>query len=497
MAPFEPEVFALDSEPFLHDLDGHVWTPMFRHACGFNADVFDKVMMNLVKNPNINSSWLFRADIISDVEFDGAEADQQEAEARLNVKHARFRDLVCKRRLIRTLIPRNTRRDNLLDQTCLFYRSEEVDGKTQALVVYLPNVDSELDLPFYHPKVRGIAHMHEHNSVDNSSTVSVHFSFYPGTEIDETKITRTARSLIYVLRKHGEGQAAGYVKRVHHDLLIPQARIQDRYAELKQKYSRDLVKSWAESTDPSKHVFEDLGIASFLIEMWIDMYTDEPFPGFVDIGCGNGLLVHLLNEEGYSGWGFDARARKSWETYCKKDDSQQGLDSLRELLLLPSIVERSEQQDENGDPLVDNEKIHNGLFPKGTFIISNHADELTPWTPILGTLSSSPFIMIPCCSHNLTGARYRAPPPRDKTKASSTYASLVDWVSRIAEDCGWEVETEMLRIPSTRNTALIGRTRTSELPTEAEVRAVVEKYGGTAGFAETVVKLTKAKPRGH
>jgi tRNASer (uridine44-2'-O)-methyltransferase len=55
----------------------------------------------------------------------------------------------------------------------------------------------------------------------------------------------------------------------------------------------------------------------------------RPPGGFVDIGyapscqravarshvacsCGNGLLVHILVSEGYAGFGFDVRARKSW-----------------------------------------------------------------------------------------------------------------------------------------------------------------------------------------
>lgn len=38
-------------------------------------------------------------------------------------------------------------------------------------------------------------------------------------------------------------------------------------------------------------------------------------PSFVDMGCGNGLLVHVLNSEGYSGVGMDVRSRKMWAQY--------------------------------------------------------------------------------------------------------------------------------------------------------------------------------------
>lgn len=38
-------------------------------------------------------------------------------------------------------------------------------------------------------------------------------------------------------------------------------------------------------------------------------------PSFVDLGCGNGLLVHILSEEGYTGYGIDVRKRKIWDCY--------------------------------------------------------------------------------------------------------------------------------------------------------------------------------------
>ena len=36
---------------------------------------------------------------------------------------------------------------------------------------------------------------------------------------------------------------------------------------------------------------------------------------FADLGCGNGLLVYILEKEGYSGTGFDLRQRKIWAKY--------------------------------------------------------------------------------------------------------------------------------------------------------------------------------------
>ncbi|KAL7894882.1 hypothetical protein HDV63DRAFT_143099 [Trichoderma sp. SZMC 28014] len=549
---FQPQEIPPGSRPLIEEEDAtSVWMPIYSHACTFGPEVFSDKMMDLIKNPNLNSSWLFRADILYDEKQQtggstststssggcdsatttaaattnnsndsaGADADADAVDPDSNGISPQppvtpvavaIRGMALVRTLVRRLIPRNERRDKPLEQTCAFYTRAQDPAAT--LVIYMPHAPSADSLPFYHPKVRGIAHLHQWDG-QGQGTISVHFLPYPEHPLTDSKLQRTAYHLLEVLDKHGHGAVRGYVKRVNHDLVIPQDRFQNRYALLKSKYARQMVDSWAEKTDPSKHVFEDLGIAAFLIELWNDMYPkDTPFPGFVDIGCGNGLLVALLTREGYSGWGFDARERKSWAQYRTRGHASPSGFSLEERLLLPSVVatpaatsgqaQASHQAEAEAEThlLLRDGVIHDGAFPPGTFIISNHADELTPWTPILAASSRCPFIMIPCCSHNLTGEKFRAPPPRDKSKAKSTYASLVDWVSRIAEDCGWRVETEMLRIPSTRNTCLLGRRRTrgdDGQETQVDVAALVERYGGTGGYYENVAKLVKSGPRGH
>lgn len=595
---FSPLELPPGTAPFFHDAANRTWMPLYSHACSFGPDIFVDKMMNLIKNPNLNSSWLFRADILYDEakatdtsssgvstgdatttstttstpssgltavdahpdtssrpENNGhADADAQPSsrtDAEIRPVAVEIHGMTLERTLVRRLIPRNERRDKPLEQTCLFYTSttplntaadsdeagpglvhEQTVSESASsaplstLVIYMPHSPSADALPFYHPKVQGIAHLHQWDP-SGKGTISVHFLPYPEHPVaDDARLQRTAYHLLEIIDKHGHGAAEGYVKRVHHDVVIPQDRFQNRYALLKSKYARRLVDSWAEKTDPTKHVFEDLGIAAFLIELWSDMYPEGAagFPGFVDIGCGNGLLVYLLNQEGYAGWGFDARERKSWAQYRTGGQPSPWGSSLEERLLLPAMVSRGrgDQGQADADAKADAHHgvddddipkhsagsdrsegsissgvVHDGKFAPGTFIVSNHADELTPWTPILAALSRCPFIMIPCCSHSLAGDKFRAPPPRDKAKARSTYASLVDWVSGIAEDCGWKVETEMLRIPSTRNTCLLGRTRTREVR-EADVEALVSsKYGGTGGYYENVAKLIKSGPRGH
>ncbi|KAL3954939.1 hypothetical protein ACCO45_010502 [Purpureocillium lilacinum] len=417
---FEPEELPPSTPPLFEDTAGDAWVPLYRHGCTFGPDLFVEKMMNMVRNPNLNSSWLFRADILYDDDEEpccDGEAETAPASAAQPV-------------------PRDV-------------KGIPAGGPCRA--------------PLYHPKVRGIAHLHEWDPAQGLGSISAHFlPFQQGDLDDNQKLRRMAYHLLEILHKHGQGGVSGYVKRVHHDVVIPQPSSSTRGPE---------------STDPGKHVFEDLGIASFLIELWEVMYKDVEFPGFVDIGCGNGLLVYILNKEGTRA-GASTRERAS---------------PGRSIAPRP-VVPRPDADSET--PQLDADAIQDGTFPPGTFIVSNHADELTPWTPILGALSRCPFIMIPCCSHSLTGERFRAPPPRDKAKPKSTYASLVDWVTQIAEDCGWEVETEHLRIPSTRNTCLLGRRRTRDA-SEVDVEAVLRKYGGVEGYFANVAKLVKSGPRSH
>ncbi|KAI1779014.1 DUF1613-domain-containing protein [Hypoxylon cercidicola] len=488
---FEADEIPDGSPSHIEDSSRARWAPLFRKSCGFDSQIFLKVMMNFIRNPNINSNWLFRADIL--VERDPTDPTV----ARPTVPH--FQGMHLDKALVRKLIPRNTLRDEPLDQSCLVYHGSGPGGVERSMVVYQPHVSSPNEMPFYHPKVQGMAFLYEWSAETNEGTVSIHYHFFDN-EDRSPKLVRTAFHLLAMLHKHGEGSKAGYVKRVHHDTIIPQAAVQNTYTRLKQKYARPLIQSWVEVTDPSKHVFEDLSIAAFLIELWALTYQDTPFPGFVDIGCGNGLLVYILREEGYSGWGFDARRRKSWENYSSIMNDESGKENLQQHVLLPSIIDsHSIIPNTGGEAIFGIESadiIHDGVFPKGTFIISNHADELTPWTPILATVSDCPFIMIPCCSHDLAGARYRAPAPKAQKKPPSAYSSLVQWVTSIARDCGWEVETEMLRIPSTRNVGLIGRERSCST-SSVDVQQIIAKYGGCEGYADNVAKLVKSKPKGH
>lgn len=64
-------------------------------------------------------------------------------------------------------------------------------------------------------------------------------------------------------------------------------------------------------------MFEDVAIATYLLLLWDnnhDNASKKPVT-FVDIGCGNGLLVYILTKEGHKGLGVDVRKRKIWDMY--------------------------------------------------------------------------------------------------------------------------------------------------------------------------------------
>ena len=137
-------------------------------------------------------------------------------------------------------------------------------------------------------------------------------------------------------------------------------------------------------------------------------------------------------------------------------------------------------------------------IPDGVFIIGNHADELTPYIPILSVLyQASGYLNIPCCPWDLdqkfnrtNSTQYPLPSSHDNEgagsggdifataeaghvpenddrwieslnlggngKFTSSYSAYRIWLARLTAWCGWEIETEVLRIPSTRNWALVG-----------------------------------------
>lgn len=65
MVAFEPLDLTEPDAQSSHRLPNGL-LPILEHACDFDSAIFEDIAINLVKNPNINSSLLFRADILYD-----------------------------------------------------------------------------------------------------------------------------------------------------------------------------------------------------------------------------------------------------------------------------------------------------------------------------------------------------------------------------------------------------------------------------------------------
>jgi tRNASer (uridine44-2'-O)-methyltransferase len=143
------------------------------------------------------------------------------------------------------------------------------------------------------------------------------------------------------------------------------------------------------------------------------------------------------------------------------------------------------------------------IFKPNAFIIANHADELTPWVPVVATLTdASGYLSIPCCAWGFdrkfekgmgkmfdssSSSHFRDDSDEkedngnrekgegesegtsseedfiaslnlggDNSSASSSYSVYRIWLAKLSRLCGWRVECETLRIPSTRNWGVVG-----------------------------------------
>ncbi|KAF9135160.1 tRNA methyltransferase 44 [Mortierella sp. 14UC] len=275
------------------------------------------------------------------------------------------------------------------------------------------------------------------------------------------KIQYAFKELFKKLYKWGNNTTKGFTKsRVQHDIMVPKDLYLRTYARMKETHAQKWVQSWPERTDPTKFVFEDIAIAAWLVALWeierggaggaidsrvgsesgeAEVATEGGDKGaerklggrkqtFVDLGCGNGLLTHILNEEGHKGIGVDIVSRKVWDVYG------------------PNTHLKAET-------LIPKETVYEDV----DWIIGNHADELAPWVPVIASRSNpfTRFVVIPCCFFDLNGSRYQFAEGAPDGK----YKAYLGYISRVIETCGYELQTEVLRIPSTKNIALVGMTR--------------------------------------
>uniref|UniRef100_A0AAX7VHD4 tRNA (uracil-O(2)-)-methyltransferase n=1 Tax=Astatotilapia calliptera TaxID=8154 RepID=A0AAX7VHD4_ASTCA len=221
--------------------------------------------------------------------------------------------------------------------------------------------------------------------------------------------------------------------------LLPVEKYSLMYQQLKDKY-KAMVKVWPEVTDPEKFVYEDVAIATYLLVLWAEERAEKGLTArqsFVDLGCGNGLLVHILTNEGHPGRGIDVRRRKIWDMYGPQT-------LLEEKAITPS---------------------ESFLFPGTDWLIGNHSDELTPWIPVIAARSSYScrYFVLPCCFFDFCGKYQR------RQCKKSQYKEYIDFIAEVSQVCGFNTDEDCLRIPSTKRVCLLGKSRNYQLSDEPEV----------------------------
>ncbi|KAJ3313347.1 tRNA methyltransferase 44 [Boothiomyces sp. JEL0838] len=377
------------------------WKTEVETNAQFQLCHFLTAMETFITEPNYISKALKRAEILSDVKTDGL------------------------RIIYRKLVPAQERDPTILQKITITTTLDSAVFEHEAM----ENFDEPLALskyPFFYPKYQKFQYVYD------KETVSIRTLEFPSFPQDFKKIwTRILNFMV----KFSIGTKNGYEKKVHHDQLVSKVEYQDLYQELKNKY-KHWVSDW-DSLDPAKHVYEDIGIATFLILLW--KTKSEKEYQFVDLGCGNGFLVYILNSEGYKGYGIDLTKRKFWDK------------------LSTNLTER---------PLL----FEQESFENVEYLIGNHPDELTLWIPIIAAKNNNHFVIIPCCLHNLDGSKYTK-----KQDGKGRFHTYIDEIKKECNELGYQVNQEHLRIPSTKNIALVSGSKTdgkhwSEYCTEYTLR---------------------------
>ncbi|KAI2808383.1 tRNA methyltransferase 44 [Blomia tropicalis] len=224
------------------------------------------------------------------------------------------------------------------------------------------------------------------------------------------------------------------------------------YNRMKAKYSLPLLDIWekVEKTDPIKFIFEDIAIASYLVTLWDEERSKNPSiqkQTFADIGCGNGLLVYILANEGFEGYGIDIRRRNIWNHYG------------------PNIKLIEKQL----DPFSENLDL-----PKVDWLIGNHSDELTPWIIYIASNMSpqTRAFLLPCCCYDFDGNKFQRTTDQDK----SQYQCYLNYLEKLSGEFGFNFFRDKLRIPSTKRICLVCYDRNDQTFIDFETKkAFVQK----------------------
>ncbi|CAF0878614.1 unnamed protein product [Brachionus calyciflorus] len=237
------------------------------------------------------------------------------------------------------------------------------------------------------------------------------------------------------------------------------------YQELKDVYWSKFHAEWFEltNTNPEKYIHEDISIACYFILAW--KYLGKEPKKFVDLGCGNGLLVHILNDQGYQGYGIDMRQRKIWSSQFYNETN---------------LIEKTI------DP-------KNDIYEDCDWIIGNHSDELSPWLPYIAYKTSRKnaqpcnIMLIPCCFFDFN-SKFDV-----KRKNESRYDTYLNYLENIFKRFYFNLFKDKLRIPSTRNVCLIGLMEKMPSENEDDILNSLQTNLGTTNFVARDLDLEKLK----
>lgn len=258
---------------------------------------FEIAISQLIHHPEYNSTLILRSEVVEETE-----SDFVEAVPRLEGYHP----VQC---IHRRLLPRRPGRDAALEQYCSLHASESGNPHT---LILTPILAPGASLPYYHPSVSHLAfrYIHSPMNTDTSPRLRIEALPLPDTPTDlNSRLYRTCLALLDTLHRYGWGAMTNYKKRVQHDCLVSREAYQDLYLVMRERH-KGLVDTWQEVTDPLKHVFEDIGIATYLMLLWKDTFStsgstvvdsaEEPWKswprppgGFLDLGY-NFPVFHSL-----------------------------------------------------------------------------------------------------------------------------------------------------------------------------------------------------------
>lgn len=106
---------------------------------------------------------------------------------------------------------------------------------------------------------------------------------------------------------------------------------------------------------------------------------------------------------------------------------------------------------------------------------------MTPWIPVIAARSGykTRFISLPCCFWDFDG---KFVPSDSKIGKYKTY---LQYLEKISATCGYKVQEDFMRIPSTKNVALVALERSFPEGDEEAQRTV---------YAQMEKMLAKVKP---